>query len=626
MKNSLIGHVQKVLFKDPLLIAIIGLIVILPPVFLILMGLFSAPFTRLIQLIALDFSLINLIVFMFVSYEYVFKMNSCKLIECFNTTYKNTKSVVKNKIALLSIAAAIETVALIIVISAFAIHEGIFTASYFLNIFLSIILNIFLVSVAGISIGAFAALKMKKIPAYAMMIVLTFLSGRFLDNLLWIGVYDSTGFDVFKITGLFEISASMQNWDPNSALGSSVLPYRFAIVLLWISLFGLGIVLSLHQTNKRKLKSVVCILLAAACLAVYFIPSSKVIMDISNSQGSMADARFYRKYGDEIKIEESDFNITDLNMDISIAFQLNATAIIKVDNNLDNYKFTLYHGYKVKSVKINDANAEFNRQFDYLEIKNTGNTAIDTITISYSGYSSRYYSNMQGAILPGFLPFYPMAGFQKVFDPHYQAFMPNSTNEPIHFDVSVSSFNQFYSNIDETDKNHFEGSARSLTLVSGLYKTVTERGIKVIYPYLDKEAASEEMIKTQVKEFRGANVDNGVINTIIIVPSLNQLYFERVYCNDNYIIAKQQISNLAEDYVESLINADKLELYHLLNDFQSDYKYYQIIKEYYDCADLFEDNVQKYGEDVFLKECNKYLFDSEDNRSIDEFLNNMLEG
>ena len=265
-------------------------------------------------------------------------------------------------------------------------------------------------------------------------------------------------------------------------------------------------------------------------------------MDQRNVNGPNADYEYYTKHEDEIMIEKNNFNMTDLTMDISTNSMLKAKVVIKVDNkNLEKYKFTLYHGYNIKNIKINDKDVNFNRNLDYFEINNTQNYEIDTITINYDGYSSRYYSNIQGTILPGFLPFYPMAGYQEVYDLNYQSFVPNHSDKNINFNVNVSSMKQFYSNLNESEKNHFSGNAESLSLVSGLYKSILVNDIKIIYPYLDIKEMNKNSIENYINKFKASNIDNNKIKTIIILPSLNQGKFETVYSNNNYIDRKSVV-------------------------------------------------------------------------------------
>ena len=100
-------------------------------------------------------------------------------------------------------------------------------------------------------------------------------------------------------------------------------------------------------------------------------------MDQRNVNGPNADYEYYTKHEDEIMIEKNNLNMTDLTMDISTNSMLKAKVVIKVDNkNLEKYKFTLYHGYNIKNIKINDKDVNFNRNLDYFEINNTQNYEI----------------------------------------------------------------------------------------------------------------------------------------------------------------------------------------------------------------------------------------------------------
>ena len=278
----------------------------------------------------------------------------------------------------------------------------------------------------------------------------------------------------------------------------------------------------------------------------------------------------------------------------------------------------------IKNIKINDKDVNFNRNLDYFEINNTQNYEIDTITINYDGYSSRYYSNIQGTILPGFLPFYPMAGYQEVYDLNYQSFVPNHSDKNINFNVNVSSMKQFYSNLNESEKNHFSGNAESLSLVSGLYKSILVNDIKIIYPYLDIKEMNKNSIENYINKFKASNIDNNKIKTIIILPSLNQGKFETVYSNNNYMISRW-IVDIQNDYIESLINKDKLELYYCIDAFENDNESYQETKKYFCFTALFEENLKEHDKNEFYEKCNHYLFDSNDKRTIEEFLEDLLE-
>ena len=163
-----------------------------------------------------------------------------------------------------------------------------------------------------------------------------------------------------------------------------------------------------------------------------------------------------------------------------------------------------------------------------------------------------------------------------------------------------------------------------MTLFSGLYKTITIEDIRVVYPYPDVKELSKNNIEKYIKNFKASNIDNNKIKTIIILPSLNQGEFETVYSDNNYIISRWVV-DIQDDYVKSLISKHKLELYYCIDAFENDNEYYQETKDYFNFTILFEENLKKYDKTVFYEECNKYLYDSDDERTIDEFLKDLLE-
>ncbi len=594
----------------------VPMLVILPVCFTV-MCLLSGGSALYFQLFSLKVSVVYYTLFMFLSFEYVYKLKAEQLYEYIAATPRGLRAVVKYKLLLLCKTAFVEFAVLAVVCCVFSAAEGTLTYKYFVYIVLSYFLNIFLLSVSGVFLGAVAALRLERMGAYLMMIFFPVMTSRIL-NVLWEGFYKSTGFNIFKITDLFSLSAPSTNWAPNTAFGYSFLPYRFATVLFWVFICA-AFIASAVEVSKKKGKVVVCAFLAVLCFITYIAPSSKVIMDERNAKGPGADYNYYKSF-EETELDNGGFNIVDLKLNITLFSELTAKAEIKVDNKkLSVYKFTLYHGYSVKEVKINGEKAEFERFSDYLEILNTSSAGADIITINYSGHSSRYYGNVQGCILPGYFPYYPQSGYCEVYDVNYQSFLPNRYDNEVNFDVKVKSLNRVYSNLHGESGNCFSGKAKSLTLVSGLYKESVIGGVTVIYPYTDKSELSEEILKENIEKFKKSDVDDGKIKKIIIVPSLNQGNLESVYSDDNYIISKW-IVDLQEDYPVTTIDKHKLELYYCMDAFKNNVEYYDFVKDNFEFTTLFEQGYEKYGETEFFEKCNNYLFDGCDKRTIDDFL------
>lgn len=622
MKSNLSKTINTLFFKTKILKYLsVPALAVLPIAFAV-MCLLSDGSALYFQSYSLRVSVIYYTLFMFLSFEYIYKLRAERLYECISATPCGLKAIVRKKLFLLFKIAFIETLSLVIICCVFSAAEGSFTFKYFIYITLSYFLNIFLLSVAGVLSGAYAALRLERTGAYLMMIFFPIMTSRIL-NVLWEGFYAGTGIDIFKITDLFSLSAPSTNWTPNTAFGYSFLPYRFATVLFWIFLFT-AFISAAVEGDKKKFKAAICAVLAALCFVTYITPSSKVIMDQRNSEGPGADYEYYTSLEKfETDYENGGFNITDLKIDITLFNKLTAKVEMKVDNKkLSKYKFTLYHGYTVKSVKINGEKAEFNRFSDYFEVMNDGGAEIENITVSYAGYSSRYYSNIQGCVLPGFFPYYPQPGYREVYDVNYQSFSPNRFENEVNFDVTVKSLNRIYSNLTSGSGNSFTGKAKSLTLVGGLYEERTVAGVTVVYPYTDKTELSDEVIRENTKKFKESNADDGKVKKIIIVPSLNQGQFETVYSDNDYLISKW-IVDLQEDYPATLIDKSKIELYYCIDAFKNDKEYYSFVKDNFPFTVLFEQNYEKYGETLFFEKCNEFLFDGDDRRTIDEFLEDL---
>ncbi len=572
------------------------------------------------------FTIIYFIIYMFVSYEYIYQVRACSLLETADCTYMESAYLVKKQIKIMTIIIAVQSAVLLFIQTVCELAAGNLTIKYFIYIVLSTFLNFFLVMLVGIMIGAFASLKLKRVPAYCLMVLISAISVGLLDS-VWEMIYEKTYIDVTKITDLLNILVPSATWTPNDAIGYSILPYRFATLLLWVSVLTLGIVLSLHKREKKKIKATVSALLAVVFLAVYLLPSSKLTMgnllsgDVVHFPGN-DEMFYYERYSDHIVSEEADFSITDLSMDFSAVLELNATVTIKVDKtDLDAYKFTLHHCYKVKEVLINGENTDWERNYDYLEVYNA-NANAQEITVKYSGHSDRYYSNIQGTFLTGSIPFYPIAGYYDIYDENNQNLYLKQKSDYINFDIRVSSPGKYYSNLEETEKNHFAGKAKSFFLLSGLYKEKDIDGIRIIYPYMDTDDAFIEYYIPDIEDFINSDFYNGA-KTYIFSPSLNQHNFEQMYFCDDYTTALGH--DLVYSYIYYSAGPNKAELYMVIDEYQNDYESYLWEEKYCTFFNEFDQCRIILGEKEFFNECGEYLFDDDDTRSIDEFLNDLLE-
>ena len=140
----------------------------------------------------------------------------------------------------------------------------------------------------------------------------------------------------------------------------------------------------------KLLRSAVALFLAAVCLFTAVLPGSKVLLGSDNmaESATMADSTYYYEHPDGKKAKrEVQFQISEYTADLRVFTKLHAKVTMKIDTpDLEEYTFTLYHGYKIKSAKDQNGNAlQFKQEEDHFTVAPNGNTT--EITVKYSGFS-----------------------------------------------------------------------------------------------------------------------------------------------------------------------------------------------------------------------------------------------
>ena len=216
------------------------------------------------------------------------------------------------------------------------------------------------------------------------------------------------------------------------------------------------------------------------------MPYSSISLD-SNSHGSDTEYYVFRDPENFViqKNEEPNFEITGYDMNFKIKNLLSGDVTVKVDNpNLTEYHFTLYYGYKLKSVtNSNGEKLKYDRDGDYITVHTDAPS--DSFNFKYKGFSQVFYSNSQSSNLLGGFAYYPINGFRYVFSVADQGSIRTKLSKSVPMSVKVDCGKKMFSNLESTGKNTFEGTSDSLTLVSGFYKELNADGIRMIYPYYE---------------------------------------------------------------------------------------------------------------------------------------------
>ena len=273
--------------------------------------------------------------------------------------------------------------------------------------------------------------------------------------------------------------------------------------IFWIGVFSgtLAIYFLQHRRNEKRHKTAyyLSILTSAICaiwgLIYSGLPASYYCSDnfISNDD----DQWRYTIEGVKQEEREADFQIISYDMDLKLGRQMRATVTcVPSDGGLDTYAMTLYRLYQVDSVTDENGDA-----LEYQQDENTlliygQEDGIRSFTLKYHGGptgASCLYNNRYAINLPGWFPYYPVPGWNKIYQNEGEyRYVDNRLKDPARFRIQLHADGKVYSDLKQEGNNLFQGESYGPTLLSGF---VGERklanGTVFIYPYLDAPSIEE---------------------------------------------------------------------------------------------------------------------------------------
>lgn len=579
----------------------------------------------------LQFSVYAFAIFAFLGFEYCVKCKKSNMDECLKAMKNGffKWSTAELKCMLIPIS-AFAGVALCIHLIVFFTGETAFF-SYLPRLLADLLLNYFLLPLTGAVFGLFFANFTNRLIAYLLLVLITLLGSPLITGIDAM-IYDITKIDLSYFFRLFEFFEPDLTWRSIYAWGNSLVPQRWCILLFWIFLLG---TVMFYKTSAQKkpvklLRSAAALVLAAVCLFTAVLPGSKVLLDSDNmaESASMADSTYYYEHPDGKKAKrEVQFQISEYTADLRVFTKLHAKVTMKIDTpDLEEYTFTLYHGYKIKSAKDQNGNAlQFKQEEDHFTVAPNGNTT--EITVKYIGFSPVFYSNAQGIFLPGYFAYLPQSGLRPLYDKANLGFYRCEYNENTVFNIKINSLQKVYSNLEETGRNTFSGTGYPSFFMGAYAEYTTKQGIRVIYPYMDP-SINGNTIEEDTAPFYGSKCLPSGVKTIFIEPdtgalSAYNIYFQNAdqlitteigfleenYGNQTADPYKNEIASLYERYLEPENRNDFLMLAEALKGTGFEY---------------FVDILNKYGEEEGLERIQTYLEDESDTRTSYEFFSDEL--
>jgi hypothetical protein len=311
---------------------------------------------------------------------------------------------------------------------------------------------------------------------------------------------------------------------------------------VWIGLFG-SIVLCLSMKGLRRMIAAFPFVLAIVCAIFFWRPSADLTS--GGPQDSWGADQIYYEITNQVEegiYDDADFKVKRYRLELQINRQLTATAEVSVDQpNLDEYRFTLYHRYRVNSITNQYGKPmEFTQTGDYISVRNVQNNSVEALFFEYGGVGKAYYSTHQGMFLPAYFEYYPIPGFQRVYldRPGYSGFTLECLPYKVEFEVGVDTAKEVYCNLDTVGGNRFQGVSDGLTLLSGLFVRESNIGnTRVVYSFMDFDKENDPIVnKEGFENFLQSCRESGysLNEKTIFIPPLGN-YDSYCFASDHFI-------------------------------------------------------------------------------------------
>lgn len=567
---------------------------------------------------ALRFSLIALVVFMFIGYEFFTRAKRDASLEWITATQNGLWKLYLSQFAVTAAVVLVATIPQALLQAVFySVNQTAYPA-YLLFALACVFVYLFLTPLAGVCIALAASLLAKRIVSYLLMLLFAVLGSGYATN-LYEAAYEIARIDLSNVARLLEIMPPSMQYEPSAFYGYSLCGFQIAAIFFWISLsFAVAAFLLVrHKRISVRAGAVLpCGLAAAACLILTVLPASTMTQTVYGPK----DDRTY--YSSDMEREiDAQYRALSYDMVLKFGRQLTAEVAMAVDSpNLEAYPMTLYHGYQIKSVTDDTGEPlRYTRDGDYLTVENNPSGALREIRLAYAGYSSTFYSNSQAVYLPGSFPYYPQPGFHTVFSTMYEAYDKNMLSQPVQFQIEIKAPYQVYSNLEESNGS-FTGETDAPTLISGFIDTFESEGVEIVYSVFGDIPKSEiENRITRNHLFEKSEFQKKVI---FLIPRSRYTIRELAYIFDDSILAFD-IDVIPFSYPRQLIPTRKIPLENTLEAYEKfgkDFLTYEGSPEdkaYYAGLYALE---QYYGREKLEEKCRAFLQDGQDRRTAYEFV------
>jgi len=316
--------------------------------------------------------------FIYLSYELAVKMFDNNMVE-YIKTYEHG--------LLKAYGAIILSLLTIVAIPSIMFFAFILFMYYFSNVqYLPLLIHLIKLSVLyfglsfliGIMLGTVMAAKLKtnRLAVYSLTVVFMLLNTTFTEVIFRIPYLLFNSYPTERMLYYIKDFFTIVPYELGSSFaiypiyGFPMEPIRWILAVFWV-LFPLSLILTecFNRKTKKALTAISCLIVLLG-VGLFSVRGSTLLMDMRVDSYPYADPIYYmERPREDYNGYEAGFTIEEYKMDLTISNELHAEVAVTVDNHdLDSYEFTLYHGYRLKSVRTEDGEIPFTREGDYISI------------------------------------------------------------------------------------------------------------------------------------------------------------------------------------------------------------------------------------------------------------------
>lgn len=420
------------------------------------------------------------------------------------------------------------------------------------QIYKMLVVDIFLLSVSSVFCGAALSEIKNRFVGYGVALALSFfMAGELLEQFA-AGL--GRGGDALNVLRSFLSFIPPDTMAcPDALYGLPLETYRIAIMGIWVILGSIWILRKACIRSKQAMTVAmgVCVVLLVGLGEMSWNRGS-VLMQGECPQSALRE-NLIGGEEPETRTEEAGFAISGYQMELRVRKELSAVCKMELTENgaaeggaAGEYHFTLFHGYRVKDVRDDKGEKmEFRQEGDYVIVNGDQAETVKEITFYYEGGSNLFYSNSHACFLTGIFPWYPKAGFQRIYtDTHEVEWLGDPETS---FDIGMDIPGEVVSNL-EYSEGRYKGKADNVLFIKGYFDSeYYEKTNNVCYPmqhssYDVAEAYASGQMQRDMDEwmqYLGAEAEKIEKKKVICIPS-SLAFTSRLqdyYETDSYILS-----------------------------------------------------------------------------------------